>query len=676
MFISKNQLAFVKLLFVTCFTFVSIFSPSYAKKQEGLFSPIFFNEGIRNYKSGDLKSAIFSFNKSLSLSLSDISSLLLLGQAYIEDGKPALAIKTLQLADKSYPRDALIHYLLGVAYEKNKQIKEALAEYKIALEIEPENVLICSALGNVCFVSEDYKCTVDNLGKVILAYPLHLRSRLVLASSYHHLKKYALAKEQYKSILDYLPNNATLWYNRAKSEIALGELNDAKQSIDQSILLDNSVVEFYLDRAQINYKLSKLEDADSDYLIALKLEPNNPVVPIEYANFLWKTGAYLKAADQYKKAIELQGDDLSLLVNRAYLLQLAKQYPEAISIWNEILDKENDNQYALFNLAILYHEKGEYENAINLYKKLVSIKNISKETELNVKHDLAFCFQKTQNLSEAKMIYSELIKEEPENSKILYEYGNILTEEKNYKESIDYFKKAVEEKYEPLKMVYQALANAYENLNDSENLKIVYKEWLSVDKDNVDARIAYAKFLARRGATQEAVEQYRVAAALDNTNSSRFNLAQFLMEQKDFYGAIGQLQEYLESSLNDLNALILLANAFKELGINEQAINTYKKIISMQPDNNLAYFNLGLLYQQEKKPEEAQNYLLKAIELNENYAPAYYALGLSYMSLGDPNNNKAKESFEKYLQLDPIGEYKDKAEAFLKEILSKPMTVN
>src|SRR3989338_1898266 len=341
----------IKFIFVISFVFVSAFNPLYAKKQEVLFSPIFLNEGIRNYKDRDLQNAVFSFNKSLSLNSSDISGLLLLGQVYIKDGKPDLAVKTLQVAGKFHPKDALVHYLLGIAYEKNKQIREALAEYRTAIEIEPENILIRAALGNICFLSEDYKCAVDNLENAILAYPLHLRSKLALAFSCHHLKKYALAKEQYRSILDYLPDNAVLWYNLAKSEIALGELDDAKQSIDRSIVLDDSVVEFYLDRAQINYKLSKFEDADNDYLTALRLEPVNPVIPVEYAGFLWKTGAYLKAADQYKMAIELQGDELDLLVNRAYLLQLARQYPEAIFMWNEVLDKDNKNQYALFNLA-------------------------------------------------------------------------------------------------------------------------------------------------------------------------------------------------------------------------------------------------------------------------------------------------------------------------------------
>lgn len=652
--------------------FILAFNPVDAKKQEALFSPIFLNEGVRYYKEGDLQNAISSFKKSLSLSSTDISSLLLLAQASIESGKPEQAIKILQAPSKLYSSDPLIHFILGMAYEQNKQPKEALLEYKSAITIDPENNLIKYSLGNICFLTGDYRCAIENLGKVILGYPLHLRSRLLLASSYHHLKQYALAKEEYKNVLEHLSNNPTIWYNLSKAQIALEEFEDAKQSINQAILLDNSTVEFYLDRAQLNYKLSSLENADNDYLIALKLEPKNPAIPIEYANFLWKTGAYLKAAEQYEKAIQLQPGDAELIASRAYLLQLSKHYSESIELWNEVLGEDSENQFALFNLARLYHDSKNYDNAIDYYKRLISLKGITKETELDGKLGLAYCLKKRGSVAEAKNYYSELVKDMPENANVLFEYGNILVDEKNYKDSIGYFKKSIEQRYEPQKEVYGALISAYENLNDISNLKIAYKEWLNVDKDNIDARIGFAKQLARHGDTQEAIEQYRVAVALDNTNASRYKLAQFLIEQNDLYGAIGQLQEYLKANPSDLNALILLANAFKELGINEQAINIYKKIVSLQPENHLTYFNLGLLYQQEKKTEEAQNYLLKAIELNESYAPAYYALGLSYMSLGDSKNEKAKELFEKYLKLEPSGEYRDKIEVFLKEILSKP----
>jgi tetratricopeptide (TPR) repeat protein len=189
MVLSINS-SILKTSVVFACAFIFTFSPLYAKKQEILFSPIFFNEGIRYYKAGDLQNSISSLNKSLALRPSDISSLLVLGQAYLKDGKPALAVKTFLITSKLYPTDPLVHFLLGTAYEQNKQLKESLGEYKIALNSEPENTLIRFALGKACFLSEDYKCAVDNLEKVILAYPLHLKSRLLLASSYHNLKKY------------------------------------------------------------------------------------------------------------------------------------------------------------------------------------------------------------------------------------------------------------------------------------------------------------------------------------------------------------------------------------------------------------------------------------------------------------------------------------------------------
>ena len=116
----KNHQSLFKFSFAltTCFILISSFTPLYAKKQQELFSPIFLNEGIRFYKSGDLKSAISSFSKSYSLSSTDISTLLLLSQAYIKDGKPELAVKTLQFAVKLYPNDALIHFFLGTAYKQ------------------------------------------------------------------------------------------------------------------------------------------------------------------------------------------------------------------------------------------------------------------------------------------------------------------------------------------------------------------------------------------------------------------------------------------------------------------------------------------------------------------------------------------------------------------------------
>lgn len=669
--LSYKTASICSLLFIV---YLFSFNDCYAKKQDISYTLLHFKEGIRLHREGKLENAVLSLNTALSLNPNDVSTLIELAQVFIELSKYDLAISVLNRVLNLTPNDALAHVLLGKIYFLNNQLDKAILEYSLTLKLEPDNPLLEANVGFICNLTSDYTCSVQHLGKTILAYPFQLRVRAGLGNAYHLMKNYSLAKEQYKFVLKYEPDNFYLWYNLAKSELALGNYNEAKEYINNAISLNPSFVELYLDRGFINYKLNHLEDSENDYLMALKLAPLNPVAPAEYGVFLWKTSAYLKAAEEFNNALFLESDNKDFKIYKAYLLQLAKQQTDSINAWKEILLENNNNQVALFNLARLYQENNNYLDAIELYKKLISVLvNKDDKNILEVKSALAFCFHKNGDLEEASLIYGDILKQEPNNSIVLFNFGVLLNAQGNYGEAISVFNKAIENKFTPISSVYEALVLAYSNLNDNASLKDAYKKWLEEDTNNVNARINYAKFLAKSGDSQQAIDQYRVAATLDTTPEVKYELAKFLFELNDLYGAVGQLQEYLKVKSGDLNALVLLANAYKDLGIDEEAINYYKKIIAIQYDNHLAYYNLGLLYQKNNKYKEAQNYLLKAIELNEKYSPAYYALGLSYMS--DDNMQKAKELFEKYLEIDPKGEYREKAEDALKE-LTKALASN
>ena len=642
----------------------------FAKKETVLYPILNYQEGIRLHKNGDLKNAVVHLNNALTLNPNDLPTLIELGQVFIELSRYDLAVSTFQRALIIAPEDALVHTLLGAAYFDDKKHKEAYGEFQKAVKLEPDNILLKANLGLVCSALGDYNCAVDNLGKVILAYPFQLRARAALGTAYHSIKNYSLAKDQYKFVLEYEPDNLTLWYNLAKCELALDDYAGAKISIQKAISIDSSISELYLDKAVICHKLNDLKEAEDSYLLALQVDPLNPTIPAEYGNFLWKTGAYSKAAEQYDKAIGLEPDNKNYFFNRAYLLQLSKQNKAALNAWEKIISEEPENKTVLFNLGVIYQEEGNYQKAIEIYQKLISIIKSKGESDIEVKSALAYCFQQSKNIDEAKSLYDEVLNQSPDNAFVLYNLGVLLNEKKEFKQAILHLENSIKNKFSNLGKAYQALVLAYSSLNDTANLKITYKKWLEVDINNIEARVAYAQFLAKTGSSQEAIDQYRVAFTLDSSPKMRYKLAQFLLEQKDLYGGVGQLQEYLKSEPDDLNALILLANAYKDLGIDEEAINYYKKIISIQYDNHLAYYNLGLLYQKNKNYEEAQNYFLKSIELNDKYAPAYYALGLSYMS--GNKFDKARDLFFKYLQIDPNGEYKETVEAKLKELFVNP----
>lgn len=83
----------------------------------------------------------------------------------------------------------------------------------------------------------------------------------------------------------------------------------------------------------------------------------------------------------------------------------------------------------------------------------------------------------------------------------------------------------------------------------------------------------------------------------------------------------------------------------------EAAIRNFNKVIELDPQNDAAYFELGLLYTKQKNYSLAENSLSKSVELDDNNA--WY---LNSYAKALENTGKYKESlviYEKLIKLDP-----------------------
>lgn len=164
-----------------------------------------------------------------------------------------------------------------------------------------------------------------------------------------------------------------------------------------------------------------------------------------------------------------------------------------------------------------------------------------------------------------------------------------------------------------------------------------------------------------------------------------------------------------------------LARAYELTGQNEKAVEAYKKALEVKPDETAVYNNLGNLYVKMGDVEAAQKAFTKAAELNPAEAGTYFFnLGVTFYNAGnlaaaveplqkstqiDPNRADAyyllgvclysqaefkqegdswvtilkpgtKESFERYLELEPTGKFAEQAKQNLEAIQATiPATV-
>ena len=118
---------------------------------------------------------------------------------------------------------------------------------------------------------------------------------------------------------------------------------------------------------------------------------------------------------------------------------------------------------------------------------------------------------------------------------------------------------------------------------------------------------------------------------------------------------LGKLDEALEAykkaiSIEPENAeaFFNIGNAIKEQGKLDEAIDAYTKALSIKPDIPEAYYNMGIALQQQGKLEEAIEAYKKALAIKPDYADAYWTL-----SGTAENISVSKKWVEKCLEANP-----------------------
>ena len=113
-------------------------------------------------------------------------------------------------------------------------------------------------------------------------------------------------------------------------------------------------------------------------------------------------------------------------------------------------------------------------------------------------------------------------------------------------------------------------------------------------------------------------------------------------------------REYFEAALRDNPDSALthfgLGQSLEDRDVN-RALGEYHKAIKLAPDMWEVHYRLGTIYAKELLDTRAEYYFKKAIELNPQFAPAYYNLSIFYLSLAQPDYSQSRKYFNKAREL-------------------------
>jgi tetratricopeptide (TPR) repeat protein/ADP-heptose:LPS heptosyltransferase len=195
-------------------------------------------------------------------------------------------------------------------------------------------------------------------------------------------------------------------------------------------------------------------------------------------------------------------------------------------------------------------------------------------------------------------------------------------------------------------------AKSYFNKGDYKNALITCDAILKIDTNHIDALNMTAIILMQS-------KKFEVAIIILNKliSLSKKNSIYYYNRALAYRGLnnLEQSQENYELSIkqdpNSIPSIINLGNLFQEQGRHEEAIIQYKKAIMINPNDEKIYNNLGLSFFKMHLYENSLEEYKKAITINPRYEEAIFGLGNSYDMIGNPG--EAMKELNRVIAINP-----------------------
>jgi len=230
-------------------------------------------------------------------------------------------------------------------------------------------------------------------------------------------RKYTTAIKIAKQILAKDPRNHEAHYYLGlcyladkKPELALMEL----KIVNQMGVFDGAINEepFRNTIAELFVRFNQTEEAQKEYLLLIKLNPNNAKYYYEAGVLFELRNQADKAVKYYKKATELDRRHADAFGRLGSILYRAKRLTEARDYLEQAVKLQAENVHACFSLGKIYKEAKEFQAALRYFEKSMKSPELKSKSLL----ERATCYISMGDLGQATIELDRAIRSSTDDS--------------------------------------------------------------------------------------------------------------------------------------------------------------------------------------------------------------------------------------------------------------------
>lgn len=336
----------------------------------------------------------------------------------------------------SNPKEPVYYILKGNLYEVIGDNDSTLSAYLAAERLNPDNGGTKLALANYYKETGDSVAYDNKVYEALLSEDFILEDKLSLLGEY--LQKLLDDKSDtsrgdhlFSVIMEQYPHEPKVLDLAARYSGAKGDFKDAEEQIGYAIDLDPSNIDYWGQLVRYYLADTKPQEAMAAYEKAV-----THAEPSETLTLMYASAATM--AENFEKAEKAYADLIHEIIPDLPLTDSIKD-PKA----REILTYEGlAKMSSLYNmLGDMYYQSGSQEKAYKAYDNSLYFLSTNPMTLNNYAY---FLSENGGDLDKAEEMSRKSIEQEPDNDTYLDTYAWVLFKRKEYKEALEYQRKAME----------------------------------------------------------------------------------------------------------------------------------------------------------------------------------------------------------------------------------------
>ena len=319
------------------------------------------------------------------------------------------AIALFEKALERDPENIFIRTALADSLRRLKNFREAALNYEKALKLAPEDAFALVGMGECLRSLKDFSQAGECYQKVLAKEPDNLYALRGMGDAYQGRKRLELALEYWQRYVDLRPEDVFVLTRLGDALKNLGRFQQAENVYLQTLEVDAEDHYAQMGLADLYQKTGQDSLAIRFYEQVLEKRPRLVNILTIVGNLRWDNDEQEKARTCYEKVLALDSRNSYALYGLGRYYRWRRDYPKAIEFWERILETEPGTVSMLTRLGDAYRNIGNLAGAETSYRQSLE-SGYDKFGMLG----LAKLYAIRGEISEARMCYEELLKREEE----------------------------------------------------------------------------------------------------------------------------------------------------------------------------------------------------------------------------------------------------------------------